>query len=395
MYSFAYSFVFSLALAAISCGGSSSDNPDQPDARTPDARPLDAPAPDDAAIDAPPNPPATLTIDVLRNGQQPVFVRYRTKGSEWKTPVAVSSGYQLAVQDEFLLVAVCGDASTGFEVGYDARAVTFSQAIDLPCAAPRAAGTTFAVTGTMVQAGTVSLGGATASSTAPNWTFTLDAAQGAGELIAVSGDRVLIRRGLNITAPGAVATVDMTAGSGFTSQPFDVRGAQPGDTVTATTSLFTHHGLTALPRSPGTTARLVPGSLLQPNEGQFVRVNAEEGPFRRSVEAAVAGTAYTLLSRLDGVQFTADGAVWTRLPMGHVELTFEGGRNTMRFFANARWILLGNTSLVFDTNIPGFLDAWKLPATVDARELTVERVPANSSSRLQSSFRDGTPRPAR
>lgn len=392
MPSFADSLVFSLtALAATSCGGSSSDNPG----------PLDAPA----IIDTPPidmqpppdPPPAGKTIEVFPHTlfgevQEPVFIRYRVGGGLWKAAFKTETAYLLEVDPEsdteLVIVAVCGDSTTGFDVGYDARFLPLvANGIFMPCAAPRPSGRTFQVTGAMAQAGTVALGGGRASSTAPNWNFSLDAAAGGSDLVAVGGDRVLIRRGIDVTTPTTLATVDTATGSPLAVVPLTINGAVGSETVATTPLLSTEHALTLLPSSPGTTARTAPSGVLEGSDGHFLCTSAEEGAFGRAVmfDAREPARTYTLPARLRGVQFSSTGATWAGVPVGRGELVFRGGGNTMSFRASADW-MRAKLAIAFDTDIPGFLAEWK-PA-LEARELDVERTDQDGSTYL-SRVRDG------
>ena len=73
--------------------------------------------------DAPPDDPidpAPNIIFVETFGDSPVFIRYRTGGGEWQTPVDTGEGYDLHVGDDYELVAVCqsaGGVDVGFELG--------------------------------------------------------------------------------------------------------------------------------------------------------------------------------------------------------------------------------------------------------------------------------------
>ncbi len=57
-----------------------------------------------------------------------------------------------------------------------------------------AAASEHAITGTMVQAGSVHLGASSMSAAGPGWKFTLAAANGSYDLIATTADRIAVRR---------------------------------------------------------------------------------------------------------------------------------------------------------------------------------------------------------
>jgi hypothetical protein len=62
------------------------------------------------------DPPANLVFVELF-GSSPTFVRYRTGGGEWQEPVDTGDGYELAVGDDYELLAVCAsdaDVDVGF-----------------------------------------------------------------------------------------------------------------------------------------------------------------------------------------------------------------------------------------------------------------------------------------
>src|SRR5690606_3987634 len=65
----------------------------------------------------------------------------------------------------------------------------------------------------MVHASAVYVRGDSATSSSAPWDFALDAssATGTAALVAVGADRMLVRRGIDITSPAAIADIDLDA----------------------------------------------------------------------------------------------------------------------------------------------------------------------------------------
>jgi len=358
------------------CG---SNNHHQPDSQPPHP---------DAAPDSPPQNLVTVTNSF---DETPVFIAYRNGSGPWQSIDVATMPWELHVDDAFTVVAVCGDATNGFDVGYQGQTFSADGAIvDLPCFGFGAASTAVDVTGTMVQPGQVQIGFITDKNTMANWAFTLPVVVGMHDLIATSDTRVLIRRDQNITAAMTLAKVDVnTAGSPLVTVPVTVGATDADETVSSRVTWFTANDFAVLPAVPGTTAKVVPDALIQAADSHRLRI-AASGPtsFRSASERYMTGssTTFSLPQRLSNVTVAADHATWTgTLPTGSLEFFTESVTNTTfnEAHISATPSFLGaQTTLAIDFNVPGFQPEWKVDfATSDFADLDI-----SSAVGMQSQF---------
>jgi len=208
---------------------------------------------------------APVELDVEVEGDATVaLIAYRDGDGPWRVPRVVSrmgndTFYVLQVATEYEAQVVC--------VGFDGLTVNTvygmrddtSPGVGCFYGAPAAPVTAFAVTGEMVQPGTVYMDSQdqrhTSSTTAP-WSFTLQVPQGIHDLVAVPDasspvQNVVIRRGQDVEGAIAAPTIDLAAeGVPLVRVPVTLSGAG-GDHGFAETALETEHGGGALPTANG------------------------------------------------------------------------------------------------------------------------------------------------
>lgn len=340
------------------CGGGGSDPVVLPD------------APVSTVDAAPPN-----AIEIRNFGDAPVFISYRTDGGAWQVPDQISTSYEMRVHDTFELVAVCGNATTGYEVAFEAG--TFQETgatMYMPCFGNGPSPGAVTVSGTMVQPGTVTMVDTATSDTA-DWSFALDVPTGTHTLVAAGAGRVVLRRGVAIAGPTTVPAIDVAAaGVALSPLPLTLTGALPDDTVTTESMLATQTQIATIAREDGTTAQLVPAAELVASDRHYSLVMASAPTRQRYVfvnHGASSSTSFTLLPPLEGIAFADRGASWTTIPAGEVYVSYFAATRFVHFRASQGWIGT-KTTLAIDTDIPGFRAEWQ-PGAGDTPYFSVTR----------------------
>jgi hypothetical protein len=315
--------------------------------------------------DAPDDPidPTPNTVFVQTFGDSPAFIRYRTGGGEWLEPIDTGDGYELEIGDDFELIAVC-ESELGVDIGIELGTAAEVGTTYLPCFTPLPSESPIAVTGTMVQPGTVIMED-TADSTDPDWSFELSVRAGIHDLVAASDTHVAIRRAVSVGAPLALPAVDVAAeGAPFVTRAFTTDVA--ADAIQTSVLWFTPQSMIMLPPTPGATAKLPPLSLLDPADSRYIALDTRSARTYRSIyvrDDAGAPTDLAFLPALDpaNVVFTADGAQWTgSLPAGAAELVGYSFSTFASIHARASsgWTA-ARGKLAIDTDIPGFRPEWR------------------------------------
>ncbi len=362
-------FHYAVLLAAAACNNS---NKAHPDSFVP---PIDA-APDSYT-------PGPNIVDLTVYGS-PTVVQYRDGKGPWLTPSADSSGtYEMHITDDYIAVAVC--TSTGLAGDFDAEefAATYAdgpmQTIECGDGGTGVVQTTYAVTGTMTQAGSITLGDSATSST-PDWDFTLNAAAGTYDMIALDTTHIDISRGIAITADKALGTVDVdAAGTALVSKTLTLTGATGTDTYFTELFLITDRdaGFASLSGSNSATVTTVPADLLQAGQdflSLYAEVSSTDGSYR-SVNENWDDTTLTFVlpPNLPGAGVSVTGGVpvatWTTLPTTatSVELAIYGsGQSAQSQTINVTpsWLTATHaTTLKFDTSAPMYTSEWMVDGT--------------------------------
>jgi hypothetical protein len=316
-------------------------------------------------------PPNVIRVDV--RGEKLIYFRYRTGGGPWSTPEHVGSEYVFRVYDDYEVVSVCGDDIVGYHVAFEARVSEYDLFL-LLCRAPAMRRERVSVTGTMIQAGRVAMVETDIGAT-DNWQFELQMPRGTWGLVATTNDQVMVRRAVEITGPMQIADVDVNEGGAPLSDlALTVNGLEADEVVSTRSWWGTSQSVQMFLDQPGTTARMVPDSLMSPGEIRMMELDAVAPPQFRSTtirrwNPPVSTTQVKLLSRMEAA-FTDDGVAWSSLPVGHqAVLQWDSGRNRLHFHATPGW-LRKRTSISVDWELPDFRPEWGL-GPLDYRDFAV------------------------
>lgn len=340
-----------------------------------------------ASADADALPLRDVTLQVL---DPTLYLRYRNADGAWLHPERVSpesTTYRMRVTSTYEVVARWLTVDDESEV-----ALYHFTSDDVPIIYSALRPTTSetpstAIAGRMLQAGAVYVRGDSATSSSAPWDFALDASSGTGTaaLVAVGADRMLVRRGIDITSPAAIADIDLDAdGTTTTVAPLTIaNGPEADETLTASLS-WSGIGV-SLPVSPA-TFQPPPASLVQPSEVLQLHVEARTATTLRYSAGWFTDerTTFALPPALEGVSFGATGdtvtATWNKLlptmdGVGMRLIADRGNRHIVTVEASPSWLAAtGATSLAFDVSPPDFDPSWGVdPSQPHTRQLAAYR----------------------
>jgi len=313
-----------------------------------------------AKVDAQPIDAQVRVIDIEvgsgDNGSELWAVR--EPGGAWRS-IPLTDRTFTVYSDSFEFASVC-PADGGYAIDVEAKTVatTYVFAFCSPSGSPPP---TFPITGTMMQAGQVAIGGRLDTSTTGPWNFEIDAPQGPSSLVAFGADRWL-RRPITVTAAASTEPVDtVTDGTASELTVFTLNGTAPPETVTTTTQWFDANGFVLVTKT-GRIASRPPAGLRQPNDITVVSADAHDGMFSRGATlfdffGPIPEVAtFTLLPKLDSVTFAGATASWTTLPTGFTRFAFMSGTHTYSIATDASLI---DTATSLALELPTDLPAWK------------------------------------
>lgn len=344
-----------LVLLVAACGGGNDDH--HMVILEPDAAP-------DTPVDTPPRQPIAMELDVYGT---PALVAYRDGAGAWQTPSDDGQGrYTLMVTDDYEVVVACADAS-------GSQATLLAATVDDPsqyafCSGSSGTATTVAVTGQMVQPGTVFMGDQ-ATGSAANWSFTLNVDARLHDLIAVDDTHhMAIQRGIDITGATTLDPIDLAGADAMSPITLTLGGVGAGDMLYTGLDLLTANDFATF---QSTTASLYvpPASLLGSSDYELLFAEAYDATSYRYVNSRFTGTetSFTLPDPLTGIAFGKARASWSALPAMYdgAELMIDQGSGQVLVEqvvrATRRWIDATHaTTLTFDAQPPGFQDAWNV-----------------------------------
>jgi hypothetical protein len=358
------SIKFALLSIAAACGGSSSSKPDA--------------GPD---IDAPPDTPGPGTAIVVETDVAPSLIAYRDGASGWKVPKMIDvDTFELDVHGPYIVTVACDDGDGAITTYQAARTLADDRELYLFCYGPL--GTTHAVTGTMVQPGTVNASFYTDRSTTPSWTFDLAIEPGTTDVVAFDANQIVARRGVTVTGATQITpALDLTQGATLVATPLTATNAAAGETINATINVTTANGTIArVFRGSAAATKVVPTSFLQVGDRQSAAVTASSAgsgtrTLRRSTFRAGDPTDFTMPAALGAVTYTQAGAdlrvSWSTLPAHDtVDVTLDSfTEDFTTFFYHVAEISpayiaeTGATSITLDTDIPGYRPEWRIDFT--------------------------------
>ncbi len=356
-------FVLSIAIAA--CGGGHASPPSPDAASSPDAL------------------PASATITVTAETTPKLILFRDGLTASWQPPASSAAGtYTFDVHGPYDLIVVCEDDSAGFpDIMSWQTGGTLADPVsyEAPCFAPITTPPQVDVTGQMVQAGKVALGLSESTSTGASWTFDLTNDPGTYDLIAVADGRIAIQRGLVATSNTALAApVDVvTHGVALAAMPFTATNAAPGETIDGSSAIYSA-GKTLLGIYDGPPAgmMLLPASVLVPGDEQSVDLFATDGGLRsRQIERSYSAgdpTSLALPAPIGDVQFAASPqhlvATMQALPDADIVALSassflsspQQSLDVERDMSRSYIAQTHATSISVDTDVPGFLAAWRV-----------------------------------
>jgi hypothetical protein len=313
--------------------------------------------------------PAPLEFDVT--GPPPALFAYRDGSGAWQTATGDAAGhYMLKVTDDYQVVVACIEDGA-IESSLVSATVEDGPRQSAACDAPvPESTTTYLVTGTMKQPGTVFAGGIDESAT-PNWTIHLDVPPGTHDVVAIDDrHRMLMRRRLAIAGATTLDPIDLTGA--LTMMPIRLQIANAGsDSVDTSSGLSTANGAYTM-SSSSAKVWMVPASLLESGDVQHVAAFGDDGHQFRVVLSTFTGseTSFTLPDAVTGVTFGTATASWSAMPAAYDDATLvldqtrEQTETVQSVRATKRWLAATHaTKLTFDAQPPGFQTAWNVDTT--------------------------------
>jgi hypothetical protein len=354
---------------------------------------------------------SSATTITITTGRPAALVAFRDgvagpwQAATMKTPTS----FEAQVHGPYLVSVVCNDMFTnpgGTFESWDTWQV--GRTLDNPhtfatCDVPAQS---HAITGHMVQAGTVTLGSSFASSSTADWNVKLSAASGTYDLIAKTNDGAAVQRGLAVSGDLALADpIDVVQhGTAFVTAAFSVTNAMPAETLRAAAFLeVPSNTLTAtLYSGPPDAVKILPEAGLLNTDRQTVSLRASSATangtalraFRRPFRVG-GDTSYTLPAPLGNPQWTVAGmqaaVSWTQLPViGNLSEMITGmapgGTKPAMYDLELTQSFVAATSptqAIIDINIPGYQPAWRVDLTLGyTRQLFIQRIPDDTVTSL-------------
>jgi hypothetical protein len=300
-------------------------------------------------------------------GEKPLMVAFADDDGTWTKVTPSDAGtYMIEATSRHAIAMVCGSDVVRYRTEVtlrtrfdDAPFLFCFNGLDLP-AQP------FAVTGTMMQPGQVSMEATDTGTTSP-WTFDLTVSGGMHDLIAYGESMVLMRRNVAVTAAATLPAIDLAqGGAAYVTTPVLLDNVLPDETVETVASVFTGNDLSDYVRS-GSTLYELPPSFITTNDFQFAEIRAKTATTERSasIEGGAAAPMITLMPRLTGIEFTDRGATWSDLPDSTAEIrifSYAVG-NYASVEATGSYIA-GATEIEVTLDIPDFDPAWRVTDVV-------------------------------
>jgi hypothetical protein len=373
----------------------------------------------DAPVHADASPDATLhAVLVTNSGQTPTLYEYRDGSGAWQLiPTPDAQGQStIEVANDFVLLDVCAGSGSDFvAVSVAATVDDGDQYIQCYLGSSPGAMPLFAVTGTMNQPGTLTLSGpqeGSGSGTASPWSFSFNLPAGTYDAAAVdpTNTQLLLRRGVAVAASASGTAItpafDLTTeGSAFGVPTFTITGAAASAGLYSDTQLTTPNGFFDLGAGSGSATIVVPTSLLQGSDQEFVEIAettsttgqyANLNGYGSGTESVTVPATIDMMPVLSGVTFpSAPGSIaaeWTTLPQGQeVQLNLSTQTGEQIAVASPAWLALhGSTKLAFDTTAANYQSQWDLSTSGDYfAELSVNAPESTTKVFYSSSFFQG------
>lgn len=323
------------------------------------------------------------------------LVAFHDDAQGWRrySPMTTGRPYTAIVTGAYRMLMVCitpSGPSTILISGTKARK-PYNQMpykVEVSCQGAEPAATPFTVRGTMVQPGTVMLGGRRASSQTPGWTFELPAEARKQDLFVHDADRAQVLHDLDVSADLTLPPIDL-AQQGTALEPFPLVLTNPiaGESVVATTKLHLVGGTGEIHRGP-LPAMLLPGA---PYSQTITLISEQHSAGRSLVRTTTRSNPGNGVSSPYGFWVPFEELQWQVDAAGALELTWgrsnlnglsrltasvedaQGRRFTHLVLEGATPIAL--PKLTFAMTLPGYRPEWRLDvAQLRTREVTMQRV---------------------
>jgi hypothetical protein len=342
-------------------------------------------------------------VITVETGNSPALVAYLEEGTaQWQSLVAGEDGkLTFTASGPYRVVIVCEAASGGqasVEVKQYARTPEDGASLEHDCAG---GDRPFHLRGQVSLPGVAYFGDLHRAGADPDWQLDIPAARGTYDLVMRAGERIAIRRDIEIAADKDLGSIDLAPASTEALVPmtFTVSNAQQGELISASTRLDTGSTVAilqdAMSGSGGWATKLAPESVLQTTDRQTAILSAavlaatpEAQNRYRTLQRDVrvgASTSAALPEPLGPVTFEVASdrltAKWSTLPE-HDEVALRWHSITMagtkdHVVAVSRSFLEATeaTSAALElSNIPGFKPEWRhAPASQQTHELTASR----------------------
>lgn len=317
-----------------------------------------------------------ITIHLVGQAPSSIWVRNGTNGT-WNIPVALTSGdgdYQFqSIAEGFSISTICAD-TTAVAIVEDSYVVGDGTDVSVDgCLDGGSNGQEVVhVHGTMVQPGRMSFSSQRQSATGP-WVFDADVFTGTYDLLAVTKDRILIRRDVEVLTDAELPLTDVDAeGVPLAPCAVTVNGLDVEDTAQLFSQLVATKSDITLDSStlshPGTAdLKCVPLDVMVDADYQLAHGNISTVAYSRDA-VSILPAPINFLGLPTDVQFDVGhgpSVVWGTLPSESQDVELQVARTldgvpiriTVRATAG-RLSLDGEVSLRLDSDIPGLRAAW-------------------------------------
>jgi hypothetical protein len=329
-----------------------------------------------AACDDGGNSGPTKTVELDTFGP-PMLVAVRQGDGDWQALAVAGNRYSIEISEPYVVAVACNDVAGLIDSYQFARTPDDEPLLEAPCTgeAPALPG---AASATLLSPGRATIGFNSINLAEPNGAFELPAANGPGELVISSPERVAIRR-VQIAGVTELGTIDLAQeGAARIPAGIIVANGDPEALSLGFARLFTEHD-TSVSLGSGEVAALtlIPDSVLGAADRQRVTVSqfATDDTTRSVTRSAIRETTdrtFTLPDPLAGASLAETAgtisATWNELPdHDSLDLAIDQFTETEVFFfhnlniSKAFAAEVGTIDL--DLDIPGFQAAWKIDVT--------------------------------
>jgi len=352
----------------------------------------------------------------LTPGSATALVAFRdgTDGAWQPATMKTATSYEFQVHGPYIVAVACdyGGVSGVVQIGR-----TLDESDDLGAMCPKSSGS-HKVTGVMAQAGTMVFGKHLEFSTDPDpWEFQFFVDDGAYDLLALTDDRIEVRRQVAINADQVLAGVDVVQqGMPLAQVAFSAANAAAGETLRASVLLGTADSAQAeIYEGPLAAVKVAPEAVLAATDRQTVSLRATTVAAGTTMGRAVrrpfrvgGDAAYTLPSPLSGVQWAVESnqlvVSWTSRPDSDYLIASASGSSAdgKVFTSNVLDLsaaFLAATKIkraTFASDVPGYKPEWLVDLTHEYdRELDFKNVTSGVITTIWTSETQGSAAAAR